>query len=587
MKPHDPSTERELLRLALAARSGAKPEPSDPRNLGKRLLGFCHLVFLYGMLAAILGVLQPGSRENCWQVLLVSLFLMGGSFAMLGTLKGFLTERGRHEALANLPIPGERAARWARSWLLARHGITGLACCALGTIALDGFSDSAAQWLARLAPIVFVTTATVILIDDEWLRRARIIRVWAFSMLLAGIGMIVLIFVHKRIFASGGTPDELAVFIEALAWIYPPSWAMPGRLENGGGLLSFAWCVWGLRRWMTWPRIAGEYFDTPGDFIGHPDLEDDEDAADDDSPWFPGNRPADDAEEESPPVHPAGARHALPGPLGIPETGWVDRWIHRWLSPRDKIIAGALADVNRSWTPQTMWFLKGSPLLLLALWAFVRGYPESGWKDTIMIWCWILAVAAPLVTLLPFTNALPRASADWPLGNLTLPFFSMLPITCRDLLRVSSRITLARCLVMTPVAMAYMAVLLIVMPSDLPPRIVCWGVPAFGCFWITSRPVFVWYRLQAANCRRRGAWLVYTLGMLPSVALLFVWLAAGVAGVVAGCAFFEPGMSSADLGFTAMIAFGGLGASALCSRAVFEIHHWHLRRRRLDWVAQP
>lgn len=590
MKLHDPATERELLRIATRARNGKPAEPSDPRKGGEKIGQLLSLLVVLYLTAAVLGALDERLRTEHWRYLICSVLLLWVAQVGLGQLIGGVD---RYRAvLVNLPISGEHVLRWARSRFFIQKWFLILCFSVLCSLSLSNFSWASPWQLATTTLLLFATTVvTVILLDDSWLGRLRIVKIWTIVSLLLIGWMTVLFFTHRRIFRIGGTPEWMADGIQNITWLFPPSWSLPGRLEQGGVYLAALWIGIGAMRWLAWPKLSAPHFDAPQDFV---ETFGDFAYQEDDDGEFGGRDPKPAAGEidhlavavDAEPKAVKTNRHIrIPKPLAMAAGGWVDRLIRRVVGESNAALAGALADPSHTSTRKTNRVIVWSPVWLAVTWTITEFYPESDSKELIIFSTWILSPALLILGLLPFSNAIPRATAAWNLGSQSMPFFTAGPVGTRDLLRLSMRITLARCIVMALIATPLCWLLLVILAPEDTPWVACWLVPAFCFFWATSRPLLVWYRLQAATRRRRGALLSHALGVSLSIALAIVWLVSGAGGVLSGLGYFLGGASGSDRWLLPALAVGGLFLSGLTARAVFEIHRWQLSRRHFDWVS--
>ena len=588
MKLHDPETERELLRLATRGRKGRAAEPPDSRKSGEKIgLIFPLLVVLY-LTAAILGALDERLRTEHWRFLICGMLLLWVAQVGLGHLIG---EVNRYrEVLVNLPISGEHVLRWARSRFFIQKWFSILFFCGLCSFSLSNFSWASPWQLATTTLLLFATTvSTVILLKEPWLGRLRIVRIWTIGSLLSVGGMAVLFFTNRKIFRIGETPEWLAEGILNITWLFPPSWSLPGRLEQGGVYLTLLWIGIGALRWMSWPKQAAPHFDAPQDFVeAFGDFAYEEDVEFDGSAPEPATGEIDHSAIVADVERRAGKpkqRIRIPEPLTMAAGGWVDQWIRRAVGKSDAALAGAFADPNHTSTRKTNRVIVWSPVWLAITWAINAFYPESDSKDLVILWIWILSPALLILGLLPFSNGIPRATTAWNLGSQCMPFFAAMPVGTRDLLRVSTRINLVRSIVMALIATPLCWLLMVILAPEDTPWVACWVVPAFCIFWATSRPLFIWYRLQAATRRRRGTLLSHALGVSLSVAVAIVWMISGAGGVISGVGYFLGGVSGSDRWLLPALAVGGLFVSGLSARAVFEIHRWQLSRRHFDWVS--
>ena len=590
MKLHDPTTERKLLRLATQARKGRAAEPPDPRKRGEKTGQLVSLLAILYMTAAILGALDERLRTEHWRFLICSVLLLWVAQVGLGQLIG---EVNRYRTvLVNLPVSGENVLRWARSRFFIQKWFSMLCFSGLLSFSLSNFSWTSPSQLATTTLLLFATTiATVILFNEPWLRRLRIVKIWTVGSLLSVGGMAVLFFTHRKMFRIGGTPEWMAESILNITWLFPPSWSLPGRIEQGGIYLAVLWIGIGAMRWMEWPKLAARHFDAPQDFIetfGDFAYEEDDDG---EFGGYESDTAAGEIDHSAIAVvaEPKAGKTKrpirIPEPLAMAAGGWVDQWIRRAVGTSDAALAGALADPRHTSTRKTNRVIVWSPVWLAVTWAITAFYPESDSKEIIIHWIWILSPLLLILGLLPFSNGIPRATAAWNLGSQSMPFFTAIPVGTRDLLRISTRINLVRCIVTALIATPLCWLLMLILAPEDTPWVTCWLVPAFCFFWAISRPLFVWYRLQAATRRRRGATLSHTLGVSLSIALAIIWLVSGVGGVISGIGYFLGGVSGSDRWLLPALAMGGLFLSGLSARAVFEIHRWQLSRRHFDWVS--
>ncbi|GAA5125647.1 hypothetical protein JIN84_14460 [Luteolibacter yonseiensis] len=570
MKLQDPEIEREFLRLAEQGRNGKPMERRDKHVWRTILPRLFYMSLFVVLLLTMLGLSSPGHRAAHWQFAICGVVLTAAALSGISIALKPIHRPGCLAALINLPVKWSVLFRTIRNRFLLRSlfWLGGLSF--IFAFAVSGFSFSS-PWLTGLSTILLTgtTLATVAISYDPpaALRHARTF--WISLGLLLTVGMMVFFYNGSGYFKTGGTPQWLACGVSMLTWFFPPTWALPGRMEQGGGLLALVWCFWGFLKWGKWPEAIGRYFDAPQNFfetINDPETEDEE--------IFP---------EES---HDSGEVDSTQTSLAFPGEGWMEHWVRRVIGEKDALIAGTLVDQNTTWTKQTNLAIIIAPILLLISWVITRipgnfyGYEALKLSVTL-----VSHLAVPLL-LLPFSNAVPRASGQWGEGPQALPFLSLLPISARDLSRVSTKITLARSLVLAAIATPYFLLLLSIVETDIPPSDALWIVPYFCCFWVASRPLLVWFRLQSAGRCRRGMFPMDYLWVWLVIALAITWLVAGAVGMIFGLMWKESVNSADDYGFMAGMAFGGLLLSGLCARATFEIHHWRMRRGHFDWVSE-
>lgn len=595
MKLYDPETERELLHLATLARRGKEMQPEDPgKPWTSIVMTPLALAAIFFIPAMALGAFDLRLREEHWQTLVVCFTMMWAAQLHLGMLISLFMQDGYHAVCANLPIRGEHAFRWVRSRFIIRQWLPGLALASLCGFAVHGFSPEQPWHVAATSLLLFASgAATTILFNERSIAHFKIGRIWTLGSLLLAISLFLHYVGDGRIYRMEETPNQqwMADAILTATWLLPPSWCLPGRLESGGAILTVLWTGLGIARWRAWPKESARYLDARRDFaeaFGHFASDEYEDDDDDEYPDHP-LRPADESVYDADAI--AGISSAvvfkvLPPPPALPEDSPVGRWVRRWIAKGDEPVAGTFCDGSSGWTFRMRWTLLVLPPWLLLVWAFVRFFPESDLKETGMIWVWMLSILLPLAGLLPFSNAIPNALTPWITGAQSFPIFSALPVPIRRLLRVSVRITFARCVLMSLIGTPYAIILAAILLPDASPLLALWLVPAFCFFWITARPMFVWYRLQALNQRKRGigTLFLHVVLVMLNVILGLISLVAATFGILTGLAYIEGGVSGDDLWQLPLAAVGGLLLSAIFSRAVFEIYHWQLSRRHLDWI---
>jgi hypothetical protein len=584
MKLHDPAEEREFLRIASQARVGRPLEAGEPPPYGAFFGELLLLAFTWGIITRLLLGRSNEGLDGHWWELIACLALMLTATWSSDRLNGTAVECGVDSVLPNLPISGERAMRWILGRFCMTHFWKVVCICAVISMTADGATKNVWMLAGNITLLATITASTMMLMGDEWVRRLMVTRVW-FHLWLVGVGLLVWLFIFRhRFLLPGGSPEWIANVARGITWAFPPSWAMRGRFENGGAWLCTLWIAWGFWKWMIWPRVTGRAFDQPQDrlvgFADEDDLENEDDMAE-----LLQEIEADI--EESSPSKNHNEPLTLPAPLAMKKAGWVDRWVDAVIGERCRLHAGALCAPHLTWTKQTMRLLKIAPFWLLMAWLIVKWFPNTETQEKILLWIWIIPLGSAIYFLLPFSNAIARAMDLCGAGMQQMPFFSGLPVNTRDLLRLSSHITLARSLVMAVIAGFFFSALWMISAPGIPPWHVLAIVLYLAVFWIFSRPVFITYRLKSASRRRHGVALLNTAAVLISVLLCILWFSGGAVGVVACFALFSGELADGEVGLTHKLAFGGLIGSALCARAVFEILQWQVRRRHFDWLHTP
>lgn len=571
MKLHDPETEKALLRLAEAGRKGSIIEAKDRRRFGGSIGRLVAVAYGSAVFLTICGISNPDLREIRWQTLYASLLLMLAVFWSSGALASTAQRCGCHDVLLNLPISGRRALRWVRHRYFIRQWLPVLFTSALCALPLRGFSFDSGFAALSLAFVASVFT-TVVVYGDPGVQRLRLPLLWMLSTFGILAILALMYFVDSRTFHINGASPATMTVVSALAWLYPSSWVTPQMMPVGGVLAAIGFS-WGFQRWLTWPTRLGHSYDAPQDFI---DAFEDPDGDDFDE----------SIEATAEPHKPVVLTDeiALPAPRLHEAEGWLNRWVGHRCSRRERLVTGAISELETSGGFRLKIALLAIPLWLAGVWIFMRVAPDSSARDLQIIWIWVLSAAGLLLTLFPFTNGVPLGTGWCETGSLAMPSFAGLPITVRELLRTSQRITTRRSLLMMAIGTPVVATLFHLLPGPGHPWMACWLVPAVLTWWILSRPVFVWHRLQSASRRRSGVLLQYLTVNLVLAVLLLGWLIAGFAGIFLGIVAFSPTVIDAEAIRTGAAAIGAILASGLLARGVFEIYHRQLRLGTYDWL---
>lgn len=573
MKLYDPKTELELFRLAKLGRNSKPMEVRDGHVWRTMLASLSYPLLLVALLLVILGASSPEHREPHWQFAICSVVLTVAAFAGPSIALKPINQPGCHAALVNLPVKGDFLFRKIRNRFLIRSVLWLGALSFIFAFAVSGFSFRPTWQTVASTMLLFGTTLSTVAILYEpppILRYTRTL--WTSIGLLLACGMLILYYNGSGYFKTGATPPWLASAVLSVTWLFPPTWALPGRMEQGGGVLALLWCLWGYAKWKAWPEVIGWYFDTPQDFFGSSsfvDLQND----DEEHPYSP--EETDDSGETDPTC----------SPLAFTGDRWVERWVRLMIGKKDALIAGTLIDQNDTWTKRTHLAIICGLILLLLNWAVLQIPNHTDGDGTFVNCIWIASnVTVPLL-LLQFSNGVPRAMAQWGAGPQSLPFLSLLPISARDMLRVSTRITLARSMILAAITTPYFWCLYSIRQTEISPADALWLVPSFCCFWTASRPLLVWYRLQSVGRCRSGMFLRDSGWISLVIAVAIAWLVTGAAGIFFGLISLES-VNAVDRASFGLMAFGGILVSGLCARATFEIHHWRLRRGHFDWVSE-
>ncbi len=591
MKPHDRERQRLIQDLAFAGRQGKVVESKDtnsPFGFMKRLCGW---IFFGFVAARILGVFD--TRPVHWIDLIGTLILMSVAVWGSGVFRNTALRTGYESVLVNLPVSGETALGWVRDNFFRRFGFAFVAPSLLVAVASHGSPvDHPLQILATSVLLSIVTAATVPILAHPLIGRFRINLVWLLAYALSIILLVYFLYRNDSVFDLGGSPEWLVKIVSSAAWVFPHGWVLPGRFESGGALLAIPWCVWGILLWIRMPQADGPGYDQPDDFIsafGGFGLGEEWDDYDDEEDF--GENAPESAGEEVPgakepnEIGGSAALQALRQCRG--ETGgWVDDFVLKFLDRRGRMLAFAMNGGTMNYTSLTNRFLKYSLFWILPLWAFGRFSPDGEWKEDSMIWLGVISLGFAVACLVPISNGLPLLSQWWKMGSQSVPFFSLLSINAREVLRTSFRISLARCILMFPIGGTFMAAAVVSLNLDISILQTVSPTGAATLVWILSRPAFVWYRLQSVANPRKGVRLGHLLYQCLELFCGLIWLLGVGTCAISAFALASWMETGEDIFETFVIFSVGALVVLLGARGAFEIFLFRLRRRKFDWVSQ-
>ncbi len=557
MRLHDPKTEKEVLRIAKRAAGERGLEPQDcgwwTGLFSKILLGFFVILMTYGFLRGLAG--SPESKPISLMVCAVAMMFLVRTGSMF--LAATAQRSGLFTAMANAPIMGSQALAYIRYRFFRKSLFSACSISALIAFGLLGHEEIP-RAITTAVLLLAVTYSTVILCENRWISRFRLVKIWHLA------GWLVVAYLIAIYFNGMSRPFLTGPYEVRMLWVFPPVWVLPGFREHGGLLVAAIWIFWGAWNWIRWPSTAYPEFDKPYDFVSA----------------F-GNF----SREEKPlsgPTEPLSSQMEERKDTSE-EKGWVNRLVSRSISPADKPIAVALLDPGKRWTLFTNLALLLSPLWLLAFWLGRDFIPPGDPGETFRTVIWIIPATGMILTIFPHSNGIQRATDPIPLGNSHVPFFCTLPVSIRSLLRISQRMTMVRCIIFCLIATPFFCLLAIL---DGTPELaygLLGAIPAFAVVWYFSRPILIWHRIQAAMKRRRGAFFLHYASAGVEVILFFLWAIASICGV--GAAYAWATETSSFLLLPASLI--GITLSAVFSRIILEIAINEMRHRRYDWIAKP
>lgn len=586
MKPNDREGLKAIHRLAIEARQGRAMESRDGHSFSKLVKSMFGWALAAFITAVILGVFD--TRPSHWVEMMGSMLLMAVVVLGSGAFYNTAMRMGYNTVLVNLPVPGETALGWIRENFLREFSPKLIASSLLVALAAHGFSFAYPLQIAATFILLFITTtATIPLLNDPWLQKIRLKLLWIYVFVISGLMLLYFLFRNDQVFEPGGSAEWLIDLVTMVAWIFPQGWVMPGRFESGGAFLTIPWCAWGLYRWISLPRDMGAEYDRPQDYVtafgsfGLDEKWDEEyeevlcEIQDEDIT-------ANHTEKES---DGAAAFESLKNSCQT-SGGWVDDFILRFLDSRGRMIAFAMNDGGIDSTSGTNHFLKYSPIWLLILWLFTVAVSNDQWRDKGTVWLVGGSIGLTVAYLVPLSNGLPMICRWWQMGAQGVPIFALLPVNAREILKISSRMTLTRCLIMFPIGAVFLTLAVKILGVEFSIFGTVGLVGAGTLVWILSRPAFVWYRLQSMARQRSGVRLEHVFYQATELVCGLVWLV-GAAGCVISVFALSSWIDTGQELFETLLV---LSAGALCcflgARGTFEIFLLRLRHRKFDWLSQ-
>lgn len=565
MKLHDPQTELELLRLAKSGRKGQPMEARDRWAWKRWAMASVWAICILLYIAHMMGAFDANRRILPWQYLVcgVAMLWLSKLYANLATSP----IAGPYATLINLPVKGETLFKLARRSFFVRFAPWLIPLSAPFSYAAGGYTWSE-SWLMTISTALLAATtlATAIILYDASLGQSGVRKVYIRMFQFFPLVMLLAYQSSDRYLTTGGTPVWLEDGISLITWLLPASWCLPGRVEHGGGVVAFLWCLFGFSKWVSWPRRLGRLFDGPRDF------------------YINGAGQEEELTEPSETDETISIT-TLAAPLSVPGDGWVERWVRRVIGRKDVLIAGVLVEQNVNWTKNTNMAICLCPVLLALNWVIVKTPNDIHWYESAVFCTWIVSAMAVPLLLQQTSNAVPRMMGQWSSGPQALPFLALLPINVRDVLRVSMRITFARTVILAAISLPYFWCLCSIHETALKPLDMLWLLLSYSWVAVTSRPLFILNRVQSI-CRCRGRMFLVNCALVGIISLVaLTWLAASIVGIGLGVSWMGLARSDGDFGVIAALSLGGLVVSALCARAAFEIHRWRLKRNHYDWVS--
>ncbi len=578
MKLHDPDTEKELIHIArnvVGPAGFVKPEFSLWSFLFRVVFVPVAIIYVLSIITALVV-----NDAFDFQITPEGRVLRDGICAVVMM---FFVRRGLDRVavefrsacffgtLANLPIHGRTALTHIRGVIFRRYWFTPLFASFIAAICLHlpfdpkKCPDIVLTWVMLTA----ILWATLGIMQFGWLHRLRCFKIWNWAAYCVIAYVVILYVMSGRLFLPQAAVTAMDQFIISILWLFPPAWVFPEMSAKGGFIPAAIWIAWGGWSWLRWPERMFPGYDRPFDFIGAFG-----------GIGITGQVPVSDPESAcgNDPI----VLEAAPRP---PTNGWVDRIINASILADDQAVAGSLMAAKNHTGAINM------SMIFAVVWLLVIGFgknliQEMPVKDLILTFSWLLPAIVFAFSLLPLGNPLKSAVLPCPAGNTPVPFFTMLPVTLRSLLRITLRIVIVRTVIAVAIATPFFWILAKILGLADVGVVIIAMIPAIGIAWILSVPAILANQLDSHLRRRKGIFPLILATSLVQVPIYMLWIMAAIAGVGVSATWGMENSSGPYAFLLLPVAIGCFALSAVMSWLIFEILHLSLRQRRYDWKSK-
>lgn len=571
MKLHDPDTEKELIRIARNVVGSAgflKSDFSFWARLWRKALISVALIYALSIMFTLVadGAVNGVLRNGICAILMMYLVRIG-----LDRIAVAFQSAGFFGTLANLPIRGRTALIHIRSVIFRRFWFTPLIASFIAAICLhypfdpEETPDVVATW-ALLTAIAWTTPC---IMQVGWVHRMRLLKIWHWAAYCVIAYVVIFYFFNGRSLFPRDVLTAMDHWIMGIIWIFPPAWVFPEMSARGGLIPAAIWIAWGAWSWIRWPTAMFRGYDLPHDFIGA----------------FGGVGIAEKIAVAE--ILPDSGEDliTLEPPPQPPSGGWVERLIAAALPASDRAVAAAfLLGTNHTRRVNLSMIFAVSWLLVLGF--TKKLFYQEPYRDVIFQQAWLIPSIFFVLGLLPLGNPLRSAVAPCPAGNTPVPFFTMLPVTLRSLLRITLRIVIVRTVIAVAIATPFFWILAKIHGLEDVEVIIIAMIPAIGIAWILSVPAILANQLDSHLRRRKGIFPLILATSLVQVPIYILWIMAGIASVGASATWGMDAGSGPYAFLMLPAAIGCFALSAVMSWVIFEILHLSLRQRRYDWKSK-
>lgn len=555
--------------MANVALRGADMERSD-RRLGAQIKGVSQSVF-WELVVCVLVLVLSGFwhatfRDAAWRDFMLAGAVTATAMILNASLFGLLNTSPTVRVLLHLPVSGRKVIRWARGKIL-RQSLARLPRMLVISFAWLGFPSIAMAWsqVLLLGVLLWLVMLACAMLNEVTLAgNFRISLIWRVALLIWITMLLYAWWMEKKLSHGPSLPSWIPAVCEPTSWLLPAKWAVHSASHGLSAVLTLFSLGLGAWLWWRFPSEHAAVFDQPAPEFTLPVSDEvDEEVEDEAEVWQGVSAPPDEMVSA-----PGGAaekvQRIVEHESAMTCPGWIEKLAYATLRGRDRMLAPILIGHAPGWSAR--WWLACRivvPLLFLGF-MLVEFSPHWLPVEVLEPWLWIAPLALVLGLGYPLSNSISVATGSWWLGQHAMPCFAGLPISVRDLLRVSFRVTAVRTLAALTLVLPVVTVQCLIVKQ--PERILTLLMVAIslGACWIMARPAFIYYRLQEVSRPVKGAALGHRCWYLVLVPLAL--------GIVVS--FFV----AAAIPILPALAVGVL------ARIVYAFHHWRARSRKLDWV---
>lgn len=545
-------------------------ERSD-RRLGAQMKGVSQSVFwelVVCVLVLVLSGFWHGTfRDAAWRD-----FMLAGAVTITAlfvnlSLFGLLKSSHTVGVLYHLPVSGRDIIGWARGEIL-RQSLARLPRMLVIAFAWLDFPAITIAWtqVLPLGVLLWLMMLACAMLNEVTLAgNVRISFIWRVALLIWITMLLYAWWMEKKVSNGPSLPSWIPAVCEPTSWLLPAKWAAHSASHGLSAVLTLFSLGLGALLWWRFPSEHAAVFDQPAPAFTQPVSDEVDEEVDDEAEVWQGVSAAPDEMVSAPGGAAEKIGRVVEHETAMAAPGWIEKLAYATLRGRDRMLAPILIGHAPGWSAR--WWLACRIVVPLLFLGFMLVEFGTRWLpvEALEPWLWIAPLALVLGLGCPLSNSISVATESRRLGQHAMPCFAGLPISVRDLLRVSFRVTAARTLASLTLVLPVVTVqCLIVRQPERVPMLLMIAVSLAAC-WIMARPAFIYYRLQELSRPVKGAAFghrCWYLVLVPLVLGLMISFAMSVA---------VPVLPALAVG--------------LFARFIYAFHHWRARSRKLDWVA--